>query len=226
MKTKNLTPVDIEILLRNGLLALEIPLADELISKLVLYVSELHKWNRRMNLVAKNTPVAESVEKHFLDSLTLLAVIRQYKNDEMSLLDVGTGAGFPGLVLKTACPELDVTLVEPREKRSIFLKHIIRTLGLSRVRVITTRIEDDSIPRPDGGYSFITSRAVAEPNTFLPMISRFAGAQSIIITMLGGREKPAPLSADLDEEFQFITDHPFTLPVSGDKRILRLLRVR
>ncbi|MDH4319529.1 MAG: 16S rRNA (guanine(527)-N(7))-methyltransferase RsmG [Desulfobulbaceae bacterium] len=226
MKTKNLSPADVEILLRNGLRALEIPLADELISKLALYATELHKWNQRMNLVAKNTPIAESVEKHFLDSLTLLAVIRQYKNDEMSLLDVGTGAGFPGLVLKTACPELDVTLVEPREKRSIFLKHIIRTLGLSRVAVITSRIEDDSIPRPVEGYSFITSRAVAEPNTFLPMIGRFAGVHSIIITMLGGREKPAPLSAGQSEKFQLINDHHFILPISRDQRILRILKAR
>ena len=81
------------------------------------------------------------VEKHFLDSLTLLPVIRQYgldneMNSHASLLDVGTGAGFPGLVLAAALPELDVTLVEPRQKRVFFLCHIIRTLGLTNVQTI------------------------------------------------------------------------------------------
>ncbi|MDH3348631.1 MAG: 16S rRNA (guanine(527)-N(7))-methyltransferase RsmG [Desulfobulbaceae bacterium] len=226
MLKNNSSLADIEILLRKGLDALSIPIANEYLSQLSVYVSELHKWNRRMNLIAKNTTVAESVEKHFLDSLTLLPVIRQYKNESMTLLDVGTGAGFPGLVLKAACPELEVTLVEPREKRSIFLKHIIRTLGLSKVQVISSRIEDDAIAIPQGGYSFITSRAVAEPNIFLPMISRFTTEKTIIITMLGGREEPAPLVDELAEKFQVLNNHHFALPASGDKRVLCLLKAR
>ncbi|MCK5515866.1 MAG: class I SAM-dependent methyltransferase, partial [Desulfobulbaceae bacterium] len=109
-------------LLIRGLNQLGVNLDDKAIDQVLLYCQELLKWNKRINLIARNTQPAEVIEKHFLDSLTLLPVIKQYSGANPTLLDIGTGAGFPGLVLAAVMPELQVTLVEPRQKRVSFLR--------------------------------------------------------------------------------------------------------
>jgi len=116
--------------------------------RLLTYIQELRKWNQKMNLIARHTDDRQIVENHFLDSLTLLPHLRSWSGggagpQRAALLDIGTGAGFPGLALKAVCPDLDVTLVEPREKRVSFLKHIIRTLQLDAVEVVVGRIDCD-----------------------------------------------------------------------------------
>ena len=101
----------VDHLLRTGLGQLGIRVTETALGGLVRYCLDLEKWNRRVNLVARNTSLADIVEKHFLDSLTLLPLIQKYgleqgndsgENFGINLLDVGTGAGFPGLVLATA----------------------------------------------------------------------------------------------------------------------------
>ncbi len=167
----------------SGLNKLSLSLSPQQTDSILLYCQELQKWSKRVNLIARNTSPTDIVEKHFLDSLTLLPVIRQYgleqgkvgndRDNEVSLVDVGSGAGFPGLVLAAVLPELTVTLVEPRQKRVSFLRHIIRILGLTNVQVTDQRIEPGQAW--DGPEcTFITSRAVAATDTFLPLIEGIA----------------------------------------------------
>ena len=77
------------------------------------------------------------IESHFLDSLTMLPLVKDCPPP--GLMDVGSGAGFPGLALKIVCPDLLVTLVEPRQKRTSFLRNVIRILGLEKIVVLETR---------------------------------------------------------------------------------------
>lgn len=123
------------------------------------YLQTLMEWNARFNLTAITTP--EEIEfKHFLDSLTCLFVMG--KNPIGKLVDVGSGAGFPGLPLKIACPSLLVTLVESVGKKADFCRHVVEGLALEGVEVITARAEkigQDEIHR--GSYDWAVARAVA-----------------------------------------------------------------
>ena len=118
------------------------------------YAAFLKEYNEKINLTAI-TETEEIYEKHFYDSL-LLAF---HSKMEGSLVDVGTGAGFPGVVLKIAFPDLRVILIEPLKKRCVFLNELIAKLGLKDIEVINDRGEDYSLLHREE-YDFVTARAV------------------------------------------------------------------
>ncbi len=206
--------------LLTGLARLDLSIVDSVVGQLLLYCEELQKWNRKINLIARETTAAEIVEKHFLDSLALLPLLDLHGGPEVSLLDVGSGAGFPGLVLAAARPELRVTLLEPRQKRTAFLRHITRTLGLSNVQVREERLEPGQV-LPEQ-FTFITSRAVAAPEIFLPLIEANAGPETVVILMLAAAERQ---SWDVGR-WQTVEQLKFVLPFSGDPRLLTAVRKR
>ncbi len=122
------------------------------------YARELQAWNRRVNLTAITNP-QQIVVKHFLDSLTCL---RAMARREGRLVDVGTGAGFPGLPLKVVCPRLRVTLVEATGKKVEFCRYIVDLLGLEGVEVVHGRAEAVAHdPAHRQAYDWAVARAVA-----------------------------------------------------------------
>lgn len=190
----------------------------EAIERLYCYFAELKKWSRKVNLIAKGTGDAEIVEKHFLDSLTLLPVLSG-KNPH--LLDIGTGAGFPGLICKAVMPELKVTLVEPRLRRVSFLRHIIRTLKLENIFVLECRAEDEVSLPTDSGFTHITSRAVSEIKLFLAMCNRFATTDTQVICMKGPKWKEELdifTASDSEKVFRFSSTTEYILPESKSIR--------
>jgi len=135
----------------------------------------LRKWSAKTNLIAKNASDTEIVE-HFLDSLSLLPL-----PPSAQLIDVGSGAGFPGLVLAAARPSLTVQLIEPRQKRAAFLRQVTRSLHLENATCHECRLEDiapGSLP-----CSHITSRAVADLAGFLVMCEPWLSEGVQIICM-------------------------------------------
>jgi len=122
-----------------------------------IYSQELQKWNNKFNLTAITDP-AEIKLKHFQDSLALLSVL-PLTNE--SIVDVGAGAGFPGIPLKIACPNIKLTLIEATGKKCEFLNHLISALGLKDVIVINARAEE-AIKEKRETYDLAVSRAVAE----------------------------------------------------------------
>jgi 16S rRNA (guanine527-N7)-methyltransferase len=205
--------------LLKGMEQLDLIIADHAVDKLLRYCQELQKWSRKINLIARDTPAAEIVEKHFLDSLTLLPLLHRHGRPGASLLDVGSGAGFPGLVLAAALPELHVTLLEPRQKRTAFLRHIVRTLALSNVQVREERLEPgQTLPEP---FTFITSRAVAAPAEFLALLEKSIGPETLVILM----------QAEENQQFlshcpnwEFVDSVQFRLPFSQHPRSLTAVR--
>ena len=169
--------------LQQGCSSLGIVLDAEAVERLFVYFTELRRWNKKVNLIAKGTAEAEILENHFLDSLTLLPLLATSENPH--LLDVGSGAGLPGLVCKAARPEITVTLLEPRLKRVSFLRHVIRTLKLSGVSVLVARVEDEILLPSTPAFSHITSRAVTDIAEFLGMVSRLCGQGTTVICMKG-----------------------------------------
>ncbi len=132
-------------------------LTNEILEKLRIYNDFLLEYNKHTNLTAIKT--REDVYlKHFYDSLTLTKII---KLESQTLLDVGTGAGFPGLVLAIIFPNLQVTLLDSNNKKTTFLTLCIEKLNLKNVKVIHSRIEE-YVKTHREYFDIVTSRAVAE----------------------------------------------------------------
>lgn len=121
-----------------GLQELSIIPSDSVVGKFEAYLSELKKWNRVYNLTALKAD-KDIIAKHFIDSLLFLKFIPE---ERLSICDIGSGAGFPGLPLAIVMPQIKLTLIEPQRKKISFLKHIKRLLSLSNVDIIESRIED------------------------------------------------------------------------------------
>jgi len=210
----------VEQLLRGGLDQLDIRVTEQSLTELVRYCLELEKWNRKFNLVAKDTTLADIAEKHFLDSLTLVPVLDRLGPHNLNLLDVGSGAGFPGLVVKIARPEWNVTLLEPRERRVVFLRHIIRLSGLTAVNVDASRIEKEQLPVKR--YGIITGRAVASVPLFLEMVASAASIETRVVCMQGAAGKQDLRKGSMVNGFECREVVETSLPFSGDKRFILL----
>lgn len=142
---------------------LEIQLNNHQIEQFVSYYNILIEWNQVMNLTAI-TEYEEVVDKHFLDSLSLVKVIDKEKiqSGSISVIDIGTGAGFPGIPLKIAFPEIKITLLDSLNKRVKFLNEAVEKIGLKEVRTLHGRAEDYARKEEyREKYDLCVSRAVA-----------------------------------------------------------------
>lgn len=143
----------------SDLAALGISLSEAQIAQFLTYYEMLTEWNEKMNLTAI-TEYEDVMKKHFLDSISLIKAYPVL--EKHTVIDVGTGAGFPGLALKIAYPQLEVTLLDSLNKRIQFLNAVIQELGLEGVQTIHGRAED--FAKPDKlreKFDLCVSRAVA-----------------------------------------------------------------
>jgi len=198
---------------------------------LINYEKELLEWNQKFNLTAIRD--VESIRvKHFLDSYSCVQAWKA--NPPHRLVDIGTGAGFPGIPLKIIYPTMHVTLVESVGKKAMFCQHVIQTLGLEGIEVIQTRAEDlGQNPAHRESYDWAVARAVANLNILseylLPLVkvggtmlaqkgeSGPAEAQSAekAMKLLGGKLKqliPVELPGVADDRFLVLVDKVAATP--------------
>src|SRR3984885_11775571 len=185
------------ILSESAIAALLTPYVDSppaILPQLSVYLDLLLKWNARTNLTAIREP-EEIVRRHFGESLF---AARHIPVETKTLLDFGSGAGFPGLPIAVLRPKIQVTLAESQNKKSTFLREAVRTLGLQNVEIWPSRVE--SIP-PNRLFNVVALRAVDEMATALPAArARITpGGQLLLLTTAaqasaGGTSIPLPNS--------------------------------
>ena len=163
---------------------LGIDLNKKQLANLNTYYELLVSWNEKMNLTAITNKEGVYL-KHFYDSLTLTKVIDL--NKEESFCDIGTGAGFPGLVLKICFPHLKVTLLDSLNKRLIFLKEVINVLGLKDVTLVHERAEEFALKNREV-FDVVTARAVASLNILLEYSIPLVKENKYFIALKGKEE--------------------------------------
>jgi len=210
--------VTLRELLTTGAHALGVALTVEQSNSILMYIAELKKWNRKINLTAI-TDDREMVIKHILDSLSYGMGFASTVG--LKLLDIGSGAGFPAIPLKLTRPEITVTMVESTKKKASFLRHIIRMLKLSGVNVVDKRTED--ITDLFMTFDVVTARAFADMNTALDAGTPFLKRGGLIVLSRGPEES---LEEQQRDRAGVILEMriPLTLPHSDYKRVLWIFK--
>jgi 16S rRNA (guanine527-N7)-methyltransferase len=177
---------------------LGIELNEQQLAQFDIYKNELLQWNAKTNLISENSS-QEIITRHFLDSLTALQFIQK---PNARIIDVGCGAGFPGLPLKIALPTLELYLLETNRKKVSFLKHIIRLLNLSAAVVLYDRVEN--IIKADTWkekFDVLISRAAFKLSELLPQGEYFLDRGGKLIALKGPNvvEELVQCSSDKDQ---------------------------
>jgi 16S rRNA (guanine527-N7)-methyltransferase len=204
-------------LLEKGLAELGLSFSGGQIDAFMQYLLELKKWNKAYNLTGLKKD-ADIVIKHFLDSLLYL---RALPEGPLSVVDVGSGAGFPGIPIKLMRPEIEMYLVEPTGKKAIFLRHITKLVRLSNIYIIEKRIEDTNSQQdtPVPADAAIT-RALFDVRDFIRKASHIVRVGGNLILSKGPKA---------EEELEELGDIPFEivtckLPLTDVKRHIIVLK--
>ena len=208
-----------------------IDLTDRQSRQFALHAAELARWNQKINLTAITDP-AEVAVKHFIDSLPAARFIPK----DATLLDIGSGGGFPGIPLKVLRPSVSVTLIDASRKKVNFLKHVMRTLKLKNIEALHMRAEDlADDPLYRHRFDVITSRALASLKLFCRLAVPLLSDEGIIIALKGdagddglgelsGRESgPGEDGKPLGDHFS-VTLEKYSLPFLRSKRSVVLIR--
>ncbi len=190
----------------------------EQLSKLEEYYNLLIEWNSKMNLT-RITDKEEVYLKHFYDSLTIKKIIDL--NDYNTLCDIGTGAGFPGIVLKIFYPHLDIVLVDAREKKLKFLNEVIRKLNLKNIETKHIRAEEYT-----DKFDIVTSRAVANIEKLMDYTMHLVKKNGKLIAMKGdiSQELTEDVEKRISKKYTIEEIIEFNLPIENSKRSLISIR--
>jgi len=181
-----------------------------LIEKLEIYLATLKKWNKVYNLTAINED-SEIIVKHFLDSLS----VNQYIQNSGRILDVGTGAGFPGLILALFNPEKSFVLVDGVSKKISFLQEMIGKLNLKNVIAVHTKVEQYKVAEQ---FDIIISRAFADIKKMTKLTSHLIKNGGKFIAMKG-----PDVMAELDDISLPFVHYDITVPfLQGTRKIIEI----
>ncbi len=160
-------------------------LNEKQINKFYIYMNLLLDWNEKINLTAITEP-SEIILKHFIDSIT----IEKYINKNTTLIDVGTGAGFPGIPLKIIRDDIEIVLLDSLQKRVNFLQETIKNLELTKIEAIHSRVEEFSRNKAKReSFDYATSRAVANLSTLSEYLIPLVKVNGKCICMKGSEIK-------------------------------------
>ena len=196
---------------------INIEITNTQLEQLELYKEALITENKKYNLTAI-TKEEDIYLKHFYDSLTITKVCDLTGN--LTLCDVGTGAGFPGLVLKIFYPNLDITLVDALQKRVNYLNRVIENLDLNGIEAIHIRAED--LARKGNKYDIVTARAVANLSKLLSWTMPLVKKNGYFVAMKGNVDEELVMAKSIFERKKYNLDRKveFKLPKEGSTRTI------
>ncbi|WP_342220348.1 16S rRNA (guanine(527)-N(7))-methyltransferase RsmG [Rickettsiella endosymbiont of Miltochrista miniata] len=180
--------------------------------KLVEYVLLLHKWNQIHNLTSIRDPL-QMLSKHIIDSLAISPYLQG-----PNILDVGTGAGLPGLPLALTHPQYRFSLLDSNGKKTRFLTHVIQTLMITNIDIISLRVEKY---HPENCFNSVVSRAFSQLNEFLHKTKHLCCENGIFLAMKG--QYPAEEIAALDADFKLIDTKALKISGLDEKRHLLIV---
>ncbi|AMO23282.1 16S rRNA (guanine(527)-N(7))-methyltransferase RsmG [Ramlibacter solisilvae] len=203
--------------LRDGLRQLGLALSDAQVAQLVGYAGLIQKWSRVYNLTAVREP-GEILSHHLLDCLTLIGPLRRHTAGRaLKLLDVGSGAGLPGVVIAIVCPEIEVDCVDTVAKKAAFIQQAAVALKLANLRGLHSRVE-----QLDGQYELVTSRAFASLADFVALSAAALAEQGVWLAMKG--KYPAEEVAALPPKVEMFHVEQLEVPGLAAQRCLLWLR--
>ena len=197
---------------------INIDINNEQLNKLDKFYHLMIEWNEKINLT-RITEEKEVYLKHFYDSLTLNKVVDLKKIK--TLCDVGTGAGFPGIVLKIIFPDIKITLIDSLQKRVNYLNTIIKELELNNIEAIHTRGEDFK-----GKYDVVTSRAVANIEKLMDYTMHLVSKKGIFVAMKAKieNELTEKVRNNIENKYIIIKEEKFYLPIEESERTLLVIK--
>ncbi len=217
----------------SGLAYFDVKADSHRLEQLAFHAFEMLKWNRTTNLTSITEPSQVAV-KHVIDSAAIVNACHEYNN----ILDIGTGAGFPGIPLKIVSPDHHITLVETSRKKVTFLKHIIRSTGLDDIRAIQARAEILSADEAFGGrYDAVICRAFSALDTFVNMAVPYLKPNGAIIAMKGKETENESASLEKTDthlsngrtvcyEDLDVSMQAYELPIIPSDRVLYTIRIK
>lgn len=212
-------PLDPQALVE-GAAALDIALSEEKAAQLLAYIALLSKWNRVYNLTAVRKP-SEMLVQHLFDSMAVVAPLRRWTGSKPArLLDVGSGAGLPGVVLAALMPEVAVTCVDAVGKKAAFVRQVAGELAMRNLFAVHARVENLS----GEPFDVITSRAFASLADFVSLTWRHRGQGSVWMAMKA--KSPTDEAAALPSEIDLFHVEPLTVPGLIGERCLVWMRER
>ena len=188
------------------------------LEQLEKFYNLLIEWNEKINLT-RITSKEDVYLKHFYDSLTITKEVDLDKVE--TLCDVGTGAGFPGIVLKIMYPNLKVVLIDSLQKRVNYLNSIIKDLELENIEAIHSRGEDYK-----GSFDVVISRAVANIEVLPKYTMHLVNENGVFIAMKGDIDKELTISVDknISKKYKIVKINKFLLPIEESKRSLVVIK--
>ena len=198
-------------LLIEGLQRMDLALSDQAIDQLMTYLDLVEKWNRVYNLTAIRER-EEMIKLHFLDSLSILKHVH-VKN----ILDVGSGAGFPGIVLAITKPELKVTVMDSVNKKTTFMQQVKSELSLMNLDVVNSRVEDY---QPTTLFEAVTSRAFSNLKNMMSLTQHTLQKEGVWLAM---KSKDVKQEVEAFEKNQY-TLIPLEVPFINAERYLVILK--
>jgi len=206
----------LEDLLVNGVSHIGVTLSDEAISRFLIYFHELSLWNTKVNLTSLSDE-SDIIVNLFVDSLA--GVRAMDLSPGHSIADIGSGGGFPGIPLKIAFPQTELTLIEPKKKKAAFLHHMIGKLSLANSFVKSQTIQEFVKIKPENhSFDFVVSKAISPDDIFPDVLSLLHPASHMCMyrsQSLGGED--SYFGMNLDREI------PYELPYGYGLRILSVL---
>ena len=227
-----ITPPDLT-LLQNGCTQLGITLTPQQVAQFALFYQEIVTWNEKFNLTAI-TELQEVQTKHFLDSLVSLPLLAEEIGEALPLaralhcIDVGTGAGFPGIPLKIAAPRLKWTLMDGTGKKILFLRQMVQKLSLPGMQVVQGRAEELGRQNDHRGqFDLVTARAVAPMNTLAEYLLPLARTGGLIVVYKGASAPQEFVAAHKAIEIlggEIVRMAPTKVPFLDEQRFLFLIK--